>query len=123
MATKDGRRAPGSLEAEVMAVLWQSTPQAPLTTADVLERLGDGLAYNTVQTILTRLFDKGLAGRGRAGRGHGYWAVRDAAATAAAQMSAALAAQDDRHSVLQQFAASLDPQDTETLLGLLGRRT
>jgi predicted transcriptional regulator len=120
MATKGGRRSPGTLEAEVMGVLWQSSPQTPLTAADVQGRLGDGLAYNTVQTILTRLFEKGLVERCRAGRGHGYWAARDAAATAAAQMNAALAGHGDRRTVLQQFAASLDPQDTATLLEILG---
>jgi predicted transcriptional regulator len=119
MTTRDGRRAPGSLEAEVMAVLWADRPETLFTPAEVQDRLGAGLAYNTVQTILTRLHEKGLVGRRKTGRSHAYWALRDAAATAAAQMSAALSGWEDRQAVLQQFAASLDPGDAALLRELL----
>jgi predicted transcriptional regulator len=118
--TKDGRRAPGSLEAEVMAVLWRSgSSQHPLTPSQVQHDLGAGLAYNTVQTILIRLHDKGLVDRRRVGRGHAYWAVNDAATTAASRMSALLSGRGDRAAVLQQFAAFLDPQDAAVLRDLL----
>lgn len=117
MATKDGRRAPGTLGAEVMAVLWAA--EAPLTAADVHRELGGDLAYNTVQTILIRLHDKKVVERRRAGRGHLYWPVEDAATAAASQMRAALADRADRHAVLQQFAASLDESDAEVLRQLL----
>lgn len=117
MATKDGRRAPGTLEAEVMAVLWAA--EAPLTAAYVHRELGGDLAYNTVQTILIRLHDKKVVERRRAGRGHLYWPVEDAATAAASQMRAALADRADRHAVLQQFAASLDESDAEVLRQLL----
>ncbi|MEV6844358.1 BlaI/MecI/CopY family transcriptional regulator [Actinoplanes sp. NPDC051411] len=120
MTTRDSRRAPGTLEAEVMAVLWQASADQPLAPSDVQSRLGGDLAYNTVQTILIRLQEKGLVERRKAGRGHVYWAVNDAAATTAAQMSALLAGRGDRHAVLQQFAASLDAQDAATLRNLLG---
>jgi predicted transcriptional regulator len=120
MTTRDGRRAPGSLEAEVMSVLWQASADQPLAASEVQSRLGGGLAYNTVQTILTRLQEKGLVERRKVGRGHAYWAVNDAAATAAAQMSALLADRSDRQAVLQQFAVSLDPQDAALLRKLLG---
>jgi predicted transcriptional regulator len=120
MTTRDGRRAPGRLEAEVMSVLWQASADRPLAPSDVQGRLGGDLAYNTVQTILTRLQEKGLVERRKVGRGHAYWAVNDAAATAAAQMSALLAGRGDRQAVLQQFAASLDAQDAAILRGLLG---
>jgi predicted transcriptional regulator len=122
MTTRDGRRAPGKLEAEVMSVLWQASADQPLAPSDVQSRLGGDLAYNTVQTILTRLHEKGLVERRREGRGHAYWAVNGAAATAAAQMSALLAGRGDRQAVLQQFAASLDAQDAATLRNLLGRQ-
>jgi predicted transcriptional regulator len=122
MTTRHGRRARGSLEAEVMTVLWQASAEQPLTPSDVQTRLGGDLAYNTVQTILIRLQEKGLVERQKAGRGHAYWAVNDAAATAAAQMSAVLAGRGDRQAVLQQFAASLDPHDAAVLRNLLGGR-
>jgi predicted transcriptional regulator len=122
MGTKERRRAPGSLESEVMAVLWQSSPDAPVTPADMLTQVGDRLAYNTVQTILVRLHEKGLAERRKVGRSFAYWAVHDAATSAAAQMSAALAGRADRQAVLQQFAAALDEQDAALLRELLGNQ-
>src|SRR3977135_1309342 len=62
------RRAAGELEAEVLAALWAA--DGPLTTADVRHAVGGGLAYNTVQTILVRLYDKGLIDRLADGRRH-----------------------------------------------------
>lgn len=117
MTTKDGRRAPGTLEAAVMATLWASA--GPLSAADVQAELGGDLAYNTVQTILIRLHEKNTVERRRAGRGHVYWPVQDAAAAAATRMRAALADRPDRHAVLQQFAASLDESDAAVLRELL----
>lgn len=117
MATKHKRRAPGSLEAEVMGVLWAH--DKPLTATQVQVQLGGNLAYNTVQTILIRLHDKNLVRRRRAGRGHVYWTVEDAATSAASRMREALAGLPDRHAVLQQFAASLDESDATTLRTLL----
>ncbi|MFD0516668.1 BlaI/MecI/CopY family transcriptional regulator [Paractinoplanes durhamensis] len=112
--TKDSRRAPGTLEAEVMAVLWQGSPAAPVTPSDAQAQLGD-LAYNTVQTILVRLHEKGLAERRKVGRSYAYWAAQDAATTAAAQMNAVLTGRADRQAVLQQFAATLDERDMAIL--------
>ena len=116
MTTND-RRRPGTLEAAVMAALWAAG--GPMTTTQVQQEVGGGLAYNTVQTILTRLYEKSLVRRCRSGRGHAYWPVEDAAAAAAAQMRAALADRPDRHAVLQQFAASLDESDADVLRRLL----
>lgn len=117
MSSQDGRRAPGSLESEVMGALWARGE--PLTAADVHRIVGGDLAYNTVQTILTRLHEKNLVLRERVGRGHVYWPVEDAAAAAARRMRAALAERPDRQAVLQQFAASLDEDDAATLRRLL----
>ena len=50
---RHGECAAGAgLEAEVLAALWAA--DAPLTAGEVVDALGGGLAYNTVQTILTR---------------------------------------------------------------------
>jgi predicted transcriptional regulator len=102
-----------------MGVLWER--DEPVTPGDVQTALGGDLAYNTVQTILIRLHDKNLVQRRRAGRGHVYWPVVDAATTAAAQMRAALSNRPDRQAVLQQFAASLDEADADTLRQLLAQ--
>jgi predicted transcriptional regulator len=117
VTAKDGRRAPGSLESEVMSVLWARAE--PMSAADVQEALGGDLAYNTVQTILIRLHDKELLQRRREGRGHLYWPAQDAATAAAEQMRAALADRQDRQAVLQQFAAALDEDDADALRKLL----
>lgn len=82
---------------------------------------GGTLAYNTVQTILIRLLDKGLVSRRAAGRGHVYWPTDDAATAAAARMRAVLDGPGDRHAVLQHFADGLDPGDVDVLRALLDR--
>jgi predicted transcriptional regulator len=117
MTMKDGRRAPGSLEAEVMGVLWQRRDE--MTATEVQAALGGELAYNTVQTILIRLHQKGLVQRRRAGRGHTYWPAQEAAVAAAESMRTVLSGHTDRQAVLQQFAAGLDDSDAATLRKLL----
>jgi predicted transcriptional regulator len=100
-----------------MGVLWAA--DAPMTASEVQRELGGELAYNTVQTTLSRLHEKQTIERRLAGRGHAYWPAKDAAATAASQMRAALADRSDRQAVLQLFAASLDDSDAALLLRLL----
>jgi predicted transcriptional regulator len=119
----DRRRARGELEAEVMAALWAA--DGPMTPAGMQATLGDGLAYNTVQTILIRLLDKGLVLRRAAGRGRGheYWPAQDAATSGAERMRAALAERPDRRAVLQQFAAGLDEADAAALRAVLEERS
>jgi predicted transcriptional regulator len=114
---KAGRRPPGSLESEVMAILWAGSHA--MSPADVQAAIGGNLAYNTVQTILTRLYEKKLLQRQRAGRGHAYWPVEDAATATAARMRAALADRADHRAVLQQFAATLDDADADLLRQVL----
>jgi predicted transcriptional regulator len=104
-----------------MGALWAAG--GPRTAAEVQQELGGELAYNTVQTILFRLHDKGVVERGRAGRGHAYWPAQDAAADAASQMQAALADRPDRQAVLQLFAASLGADDAALLRQLLADKT
>lgn len=96
-----------------MGALWAT--DGPMTAAEVHRALGGGLAYNTVQTVLFRLHDKKAVERRRAGRGHAYWPIRDAAAAAAFRMREALTDRDDRQAVLQLFAASLDETDATSL--------
>ncbi|MET3424873.1 putative transcriptional regulator [Actinoplanes tereljensis] len=100
-----------------MGVLWAA--DAPITATEVQQELGGDLAYNTVQTILSRLHDKNAVERNRTGRRHSYWPTRDAAAEAASQMQAALADRPDRLAVLQLFAASLADSDAALLRQVL----
>lgn len=117
---RDGRAESGSREAEVLAALWAA--DAPLTPGEVASALGDELAYTTVQTILTRLWEKGAVSRKRAGRAHAYQPVLDQAGLAARQMRATLARGEDPLAVLRRFIADLRADD-EALLRRALRET
>jgi predicted transcriptional regulator len=114
------RRAAGELEAEVLAALWAA--DGPLTAARAREAVGGELAYNTVQTILVRLYEKGLIGRVADGRRHEYFAVKGAEELAAEQMQALLSRGRDRQAVLQRFATSLSVEVARLLQAMLRRR-
>jgi len=68
----------GPLEQEVMSCVWNlSSCKAgnnTCTTRDVVECLGQNreIAHNTIQTIMTRLVDKGLLKRKLEGKTHVY---------------------------------------------------
>ena len=115
------RRTSGSLESEVLAALW-SAPTA-LTTAEVVEALNSGLAYTTVQTILTRLHGKGAVERQPAGRAHAYSPVLDEAGLAAARMHAMLDRGGDHAAVLSRFLGTLSAEEEATLAALLTAST
>jgi len=75
----------GPLEAEVMRGAWAA--RGPVTVRDLLGRINasrpEPLAYTTVMTVMSRLVDKGVLRRHRAGRGYLYEpTVEDAAAIA-----------------------------------------
>lgn len=65
----------GPLEYAALEALWEG---APANVGTVRERINrdrgpDGqLAYTTVMTVLSRLHDKGLAGRTKVGRSYDY---------------------------------------------------
>lgn len=112
------RRGRGSLEAAVLAAL--SASGGPQSPAQVRDRLDGDLAYTTVMTVLTRLADKGLAVRTRAGRGYLYRAVSDADATAW-RMRRLLDADTDRAAVLTRFVGDLSNDDERLIAELLRR--
>jgi len=61
------------LEADVMEVIWAHN-EAEISVSDVLDALNEDrqLAYTTVMTTVSRLFDKGLLERRRDGRRYLY---------------------------------------------------
>ena len=114
------RRHPGELEAGVLAVLWAAG--APLAPGDIQRELGGDLARTTVNTILTRLHDKGVLVRTRVGRGFAYAPAReaqDAPGLAARRMRSELDKETDRRTVLTRFVSGLDQDDERLLRGLL----
>ncbi|WP_433136153.1 BlaI/MecI/CopY family transcriptional regulator [Actinomadura nitritigenes] len=114
-----GRRAPGELENAIMNIL-QDADDA-LSVAEVRRRTGGHLAYTTVQTILTRMLNKGVLVRLPSGRGHVYTPVADPSGLAARRMCEAMESGTDRKAVLSHFLGSLSESDEAMLRDLLGR--
>ena len=77
----------GSLERQVMEVVWDGTS---FTVRDVHARLSRPVAYTTVMTTLDRLFKKGFVSRTREGRAFVYTAARTRAEVGAAMASGVL---------------------------------
>ena len=113
-----GRRAAGELEAAVLAVL--QAAGSPLSPGEVRDRLGSGLAYTTVVTILSRLHGKGVLDRRKAGRAFLYVPVADEPGLAARRMAQVLDAEPDREAVLARFVSGLSGKDEELLRRMLG---
>jgi predicted transcriptional regulator len=111
------RRAPGELEAEVLASLWNAGE--PVTAADVQQRVDSELAYTTVVTILSRLHEKGVATRDKHGRSFFYSPVDDEAGLAARRMRKVLDNEPDRSGVLARFVSNLSESDEKMLRELL----
>ena len=122
--TDEERDAPhlGELEAAIMEVIW--THQAA-TVREVRGRLRrtPPPGYTTVATIMTRLVDKGLLDRARAGKTDLYRPVYDrdeferrAAATAIDRLVDAYG-----DVALAQFATALEKADPERMARLRAR--
>jgi predicted transcriptional regulator len=115
------KRARGELEAEVLDLLLRA--DGALTAGDVAERLGGGLAYSTVVTILTRLYAKRLLTRTPRGRAYAYVPVTDDPGFAARRMRTVLDERTDRAAVLARFADGLTAADAQLLRRLLGQES
>ncbi|MCI3270551.1 BlaI/MecI/CopY family transcriptional regulator [Streptomyces cylindrosporus] len=113
------RRAQGELETQVIGALRKA--DAPVTAAWVQERLGGGLAYTTVMTVLSRLLDKQAVTRKRAGRSFVWSAAADEAGLAALKMHKVLDRERDRRAVLARFITALPEGDEQLLRDLLDR--
>jgi len=104
---------PGELESAVLHCLWSAT--RPLTPRDVLELLDRPLAYTTVMTILTRLWDKGLVSRAKTGRAYAYEPTIDEAGFHADRMRAPLAEAGDARLALLRFVDRLSVKERRAL--------
>ena len=116
-SSASSRRGRGELESEVLAALW-ATEQA-LTPLQVQQSLGSSLAYNTVQTILIRLLEKGLVVREPRGRAHCYRPTHGQAELAAERMHQLMGRGPDHAAVLQRFVGTLSANDEAVLRQLL----
>ncbi|MFD3585238.1 BlaI/MecI/CopY family transcriptional regulator [Streptomyces sp. NPDC058683] len=110
------RRSAGELESEVLAALWAT--ERPLTPAEIQSEIAGGLAYNTVHTILKRLYDKGLVLRDADGRRGAYRPAKNAAELTAEAMHEALDRGPDPIAALQQFVSGLSAEEERALRNL-----
>ncbi len=111
------RRLTGELEHEVLSALW--TMDEAATPADVRDELDTDLAYTTIMTILTRLWQKDLVTRERRGRAYAYAPAVTEAELTAQRMQAILAAASDRKAALNGFARSLSAREARALKAVL----
>ena len=111
------RRPVGALEGEVLAYLWKHNE--PSTPGEVLEAIDGDLAYTTIMTILTRLWNKGLVERHRDGRAYAYAPKVTEADFAARRMQAALTMTQDHRAALVSFTDGLNKRDLQTLRRIL----
>ncbi|MFI6686422.1 BlaI/MecI/CopY family transcriptional regulator [Streptomyces sp. NPDC050485] len=112
------RRPSGALEAEVLGLLHDAGE--PLIPRQVRDRLGGDLAYSTVVTVLSRMYDKGLLRRIQQGRAFAYAPDADAPGLAARRMRQVLEDGGDREAVLTRFVDDLSSGDEALLRRLLG---
>ena len=108
----------GPRESSIMRVLWR-VPDEHLSVRQVAEALDADIAYTTVMTLLSRLYDKGLVGRRQQGRGYAYRPKVSQSQYQARMMSAALRRDVDIPEVLLHFVGDLTVNEQATLLRLL----
>ncbi len=111
------KRADGELEFEILTILWASV--APLQPSEVRERTSGDLAYTSVATVLTRLWEKGLVARTQTGRAYAYSAAVSRADWDSRRMAAVLDEAPDHHSLLAKFVGRLSKKDLAELRRVL----
>lgn len=110
-------REMGELQDEVLAILW-SVDHA-CTPKEVLDELGDDLAYTTILNVLLRLWNKGVVERERRGRAHAYRPLLSEAELTADRMRTQLDRAGDRRAALSRFVGSLSKRDERALRRIL----
>jgi predicted transcriptional regulator len=111
------RRAMGALETEVLEVLWKA--EKPLNPGEVRTAIGEELAYTTVMTTLTRLWEKRLVDRAKAGRSYAYSACVSEADLVASRMQRELSRSSDRLATMSRFIDGLNAREAQQLRALL----
>ncbi len=114
------RRAVGELENDVLTILWSAG--IPLTPSEVLEQHGSNLAYTTVMTVLSRLWQKGHVTRTQRGRAFGYAPKLSEGEFGAAQLAEALSKVQDRPAALSRFVGTLSGAEARQLRAALDER-
>lgn len=111
----------GSLESEILELLWTGGGWSSAPEVHEQLALGRPLAYTTVSTVLIRLWNKGHLERVRDGRSFAYRPVRSREEYTAARMAELLTNIDDRPGALSWFLGFLDSDERAQLRRLLKR--
>ena len=107
----------GELETELLRAVWRS--RHGLTPAEALQALDGSVAYTTVLTVLTRLFQKELLVRSREGKAHRYEAAVGEADFVAGKMRAALNSASDHGLAMSHFVGGLSADEKTVLSAVL----
>lgn len=109
------------LEAQLLDILWDDP--AGLMPRDVHDRLPARrpLAYTTVNTVLVRLWEKGILRRQRRGRAFVYSPKESRGEYTARRMNEILRTSGDHKEVLASFLDTIDPKDRSQLRKMLHR--
>jgi predicted transcriptional regulator len=105
----------GELEAEIMDRLWRW--KRPATVREIVDDINKQrpLAYTTVNTVATILYNKGWLLRGKQGRAWVYSPIRTREQYSAALMEEALGASEDRPAALAHFVQQMSPEEVDAL--------
>lgn len=106
----------GALESEVMHRLWAA--EEKLSVHDLVASFGESrkLAYTTVLTVVTHLYEKGWVTREKRRRAYFYEPARDRAAAVTAALRKLLVAGGDPLGTLQYFASTLSRDEHDALV-------
>lgn len=111
------RRPMGALEDQLIEYLW--AVDAPTSASLIHKSVAPELAYTSVTTVLTRLWEKGRVDRTAVGRSYVYAATATEAEHRAGAMSTTLEGSGNRSEVLSRFVDALDSTDLAVLRDLL----
>jgi predicted transcriptional regulator len=106
----------GELQTQIMSALWRLGGGTVEQVRSALPPRYRG-AYNTIQTVLNRLAERGLLSRGKAGNAIEYRPVVSEAEYLSRSISQTLAAasMDARQAALAQLIGDLDKRELEDL--------
>jgi predicted transcriptional regulator len=112
----------GELQGQVMAALWRLGAATVEQVRSDLPPRYQG-AYNTIQTVLNRLVERGLLERAREGRGFVYRAALTEAEYLSGTIRRTLAgaSSDARQAALASIIGGLRPEELSELEDLAGR--
>lgn len=116
----------GTLEADVMDVLWNTAPE-PQSVHDILAALsglsGREHAYTTILTVVTNLHSKGFLERTKVSRAYHYSPVQTRQEATSQALRDILASSEDPAAVLMHFAQTVSPEEQEALRKSLSKRS